>query len=86
MENLYKEFIYFLWQENSLCVFERNYCNQKGDGELKSVKSFTNKWREEPDIWIPGAFLWEDTREGHPYWQEIHNKWQRVWREKHKEL
>lgn len=38
-------------------------------------KDLHNGYRFLPDEFIVSAFTWLDTKEGHLYWNEIHNKW-----------
>lgn len=69
-KNKIKFLITFLKEKNAYCKFKNNLLKQKGYGVYNTYlkKNF--------DVFvISNAFFWLKTKEGHGYWEKIHDEY-----------
>lgn len=67
-KELFKLFLLFLEIKGALSSWKYY---QKNDWEytLRGLKS------KPSEKWVIGAFSWSDTRQGHDYWDNLHEEW-----------
>lgn len=66
------EFLQFLIREKVL----EEYLTLLNSKLLISLESFVH-W---PESYISGGFVWGITRQGHDFWENLDNKWAKIWR------
>lgn len=70
-------FILFLIKTGNCKRFIRNYRNY-WSGTRHFLWFIVNYMKRNPKMVVFQAFYWEDTPEGHEYWEEVHKEWKRV--------
>ncbi len=76
-------FIRFLKQNNIYYLFSHNLHNNKKTPKnkiYKNIKLYDYKNINDlvPMNFFVNAFIWEDTKEGHDFWLNLHIKWLNV--------
>lgn len=65
-----KGFFRFLKEQNAFARFIEEY------NDYHHKKSFIGFLKDRPcAFYIPQAFVWGDTLEGHKYWENMHRDW-----------
>ena len=68
------QFLLFLLLNGALVPFFRNRMIYRGNGILK-VMSFVRRYVERGKSVFFAAFVFQDTKEGHHYWDNLSDKW-----------
>lgn len=65
-----KDFFAFLIEQNALIRYLDEHHAQEPE------ETFDHLFHEnDPSGWVSGAFIWSETKEGHYFWSDLHEKW-----------
>ena len=74
------QFLLFLLSNGALVSFFKNWMfNQtrfNRDKSISKAMSFVRKYVESGDTLFYGAFVFQDSKEGHVYWDKLNEKWE----------
>lgn len=82
-EFIIKEFVLFLKKNEVYYKYVNNYCKDHSLEPIQFKSFFMKKYLyphtviDEERGFLSNAFLWGETNEGHRYWAELDNKWEK---------
>ena len=65
-----EQFITFLKKHKCLLKFSHNVSR-----DFESLDNYLTIYEDLSDRWVVRAFLWEDTTQGHKFWEWINAEW-----------